>query len=496
MTLLYEGHQVFFGNLDAAKTYFEDLGFVCGPRQTISEFLVTVTDRNASVVRDGFRHRVPRTPSEFANTWRANEGYRQLQLEIEAKATVSGRVSEEITRFKAHVTAEKAPITRSRSPYSLNLAQQFTTTFHRALQRIRGEYAYFVAITIAMLVIPVMIGTMFLDIDPGTSGFFSKGGVIFFIVLFNIIVNFAEVAAQFSQRPVVEKHHSYGMYHPYIDALATMISQFPLKALNILVFTVIVYFMTGLKREVGPFFLFVVFVYLTTLTMTAWFRFVAGLVNTIELALAAAGLTVLPLAMYGGYVIPRPSMHPWFKWISYVNPIFYTVEALMAVEFHGRKAPCQSLIPSGPGFENVSVANQVCAVVGAKPGNDFVLGDDYIGLSFDYHYSNIWRNLGISVVFFVGFTFLYACMTEVKKLDDFTSSYMVFRETSPTQSMDNEKLSERTLALEPNEDVFCWKHINYDIQIEGENRRLLQDVQGYVEPGKLTALMGASGAGT
>ncbi|KAJ4289885.1 hypothetical protein N0V90_011218 [Kalmusia sp. IMI 367209] len=497
VTLLYQGHQVFFGTLEAAKTYFEDLGFVCGLRQTTSEFLVTVTDRNACVVRGGFRHRVPRTPSEFSDTWKASDAYRQLQLEIETQATESSRVSTEISRFKAYVVAEKAPITRHRSPYCLNLAQQFVTTFHRALQRIRGEYAYFVAITVAMLVIPVMIGTMFLDIDPGTSGFFSKGGAIFFIVLFNIIVNFAEVAAQFSQRPVVEKQHSYGMYHPYIDALATMISQFPLKALNILVFTVIVYFMTGLKREVGPFFLFVVFVYLTTLTMTAWFRFVAGLVNTIELALAVAGLTVLPLAMYGGYVIPRPSMHPWFKWISYVNPIFYTVEALMAIEFHGRKAPCQSLIPSGPGFENVNVANQVCTVVGAKPGSDFVLGDDYIGLSFDYYYSNIWRNLGISVVFFVGFTFLYAFTTEFKKLDDATSNYMVFRKPSPRSchSVGSEKHSERKLALEPNKDVFCWKHINYDIQIKGENQRLLQDVQGFVEPGKLTALMGASGAG-
>jgi ABC-type multidrug transport system permease subunit len=488
---------VFFGTLEASKSYFEDLGFVCGPRQTISEFLVTVTDPKACVVRSDFRHKVPRTASEFADTWRASENYRQMQLEIESRGTDSGRVSEEIARFKTHVVAEKAPVTRHRSPYSLNLAQQFQTTFSRSLRRIRGEYAYFVAITVAMLFIPVLIGTMFYDIDPGTSGFFSKGGVIFFIVLFNIIVNFAEVAAQFSQRPIVEKHHSYGMYHPYIDSLATMVSQFPLKAINILIFTVIVYFMTGLKREVGPFFIFVVFVYLTTLTMTAWFRFVAALASTIELALATAGLTVLPLAMYGGYVIPRPSMHPWFKWISYINPIFYTVEALMAVEFHGREAPCQALVPSGPGFENADVANQVCAVVGSKPGNAFVLGDDYINLSFDYHYSHVWRNLGISIVFFLGFTFLYALTTEFKKLNADGSSYMVFRRGSrgSTTTSYCENPGEEKLALEPNRDVLCWKHLNYHIQIKGKERQLLQDVQGYVEPGKLTALMGASGAG-
>ena len=35
----------------------------------------------------------------------------------------------------------------------------------------------------------------------------------------------------------------------------------------------------------------------------------------------------------------------------------------------------------------------------------------------------------------------------------------------------------------------------YDIKVKGGERRLLDHVDGWVEPGKLTALMGASGAG-
>jgi len=45
-------------------------------------------------------------------------------------------------------------------------------------------------------------------------------------------------------------------------------------------------------------------------------------------------------------------------------------------------------------------------------------------------------------------------------------------------------------------DVFTWRHLQYDVRIgKGETRRLLADVSGYVAPGKLTALMGESGAG-
>jgi len=44
-------------------------------------------------------------------------------------------------------------------------------------------------------------------------------------------------------------------------------------------------------------------------------------------------------------------------------------------------------------------------------------------------------------------------------------------------------------------DIFSWQHINYTVSASGQNRKLLDDISGYVAPGKLTALMGESGAG-
>ncbi|KAH7071476.1 ABC-2 type transporter-domain-containing protein [Paraphoma chrysanthemicola] len=509
--LLHQGQQIYFGGLIAAKHFFESMGFVCPARQTIAEFLLSVTDPSARTVRQGHDNSVPRTAEEFRDHWIRSSEYQQLRLAIENHAqTVESLQGQEVERFKGMRFAERAPATRLYSPYTLNLAMQFVATFKRSYQRIRGEYAYFLAVTGTMLVIPLVIGSMFYQIDPGTSGFFSKGGVIFFIVLFNIIVNFAEILAQFSQRPIIEKHHAYSMYHPYIDALANMASQFPIKIFNILIFTVIVYFMAGLKREAGPFFIFVVVTFLTTVTMTAWFRVIAAFTRTMDSALAVAGLSMLPLAMYGGYVIPRPSMHPWFKWISYINPIYYTIEVMMAVEFHGRNAPCQQLIPSGPGFENVSIKNQVCAVIGGKPGDSYVSGDEYLALSLEFSYDHVWRDLGILIAFFLAFTAIYAATTELKKAGGFSSSQLVFRRSgmsSEARSQDEESSTSPTGSAEKFggngsasiiggvRDVFSWKNLNYDISIKGEPRRLLSDVEGFVEPGTLTALMGASGAG-
>ena len=43
--------------------------------------------------------------------------------------------------------------------------------------------------------------------------------------------------------------------------------------------------------------------------------------------------------------------------------------------------------------------------------------------------------------------------------------------------------------------AFTWESLNYSVPVPGGTRRLLHDVYGYVKPGTLTALMGASGAG-
>ncbi|GME58261.1 ABC transporter-like protein [Neofusicoccum parvum] len=509
--VLYHGHQIWFGDLRAAKSFFEEMGFYCSPRATTAEFLTSITDPIARQVRPGFENKVPRTPEEFSLRWKDSIYYRDLMTEIQQHEIEFPREhSETLNILKDHQLAEKAPLTRKSSPYTLNLGMQFTVTAKRALQRIQGDRVYTMAMIVTMVIIALVVGSMFYNIPDDTSGFFSKGGVIYFSVLFNIIINFAEISAQFSQRPIVEKHKSFAMYHPFVDALATMIAQWPMKLMNVAIFSVIIYFLANFKQEAGPFFLFLLFNFLISVTMTGFFRTIAALVDTVETALGAAGLLMLPLAVYAGYIIPRPSMHPWFKWISYLNPIYYAIESQMIVEFHGRKAACAGLVPSGPGFEAVGLSHQVCAVTGAKPGQSYVSGDDYIEASFAYSYSHLWRNLGICIAFFIFFVFTYAVAVEYKQTAASKGEYLIFHRPlldlfRPSEKPNPQGTTQRSEALtshtvEPStvaksEDVFTWNHLDYSVDIKGEPRRLLSDVQGFVKPGTLTALMGESGAG-
>ena len=61
----------------------------------------------------------------------------------------------------------------------------------------------------------------------------------------------------------------------------------------------------------------------------------------------------------------------------------------------------------------------------------------------------------------------------------------------------NSERVEKALEASPTRsDIFSWQDLNYVVPIgKGETRQLLDNVSGYVVPGKLTALMGESGAG-
>ena len=66
----------------------------------------------------------------------------------------------------------------------------------------------------------------------------------------------------------------------------------------------------------------------------------------------------------------------------------------MTNEFHTLNGACATLVPSGPGYSNITIANQVCTSVGSVPGQAFVNGNAFLKLSYGFEYSNIWRVRG------------------------------------------------------------------------------------------------------
>lgn len=149
--------------------------------------------------------------------------------------------------------------------------------------------------------------------------------------------------------------------------------------------------MANLRRETGHVFIFLLFGFVSTITMSMIIRTIGQTSKTIHQALTPTAMLILILVIYTGFVLPTDSMQHWLRWINYLNPIAYAYESLVANEFAGRDFPCETFIPAGPAYLNITAAERACSVSGALPGASFIDGSLYIGSAYGYYSSHIWR---------------------------------------------------------------------------------------------------------
>lgn len=504
VTVLYAGRQVYFGPVERAKAYFQEMGYYCPPRQSTPEFLTAVTDPNGRIVDREFEGRkIPHTADEFETYWLNSSDFVALNREIDQYNAENSRDAT-IDRFQSASKAEKMKRQRPHSRYMLTYLSQLKLVANRGWDRVVGDMAYTVIQTIGSTIQALIIGSLFYNINNSTSGAFSRGGVLFFSLLYNALASLAEINNAFSQRPILMKQKSYSFYHMSTESLQRHFSDLPVRLLTYTVFGLIVYFLSNLHRTAGQFFFYMLIMAVTSFAIGAFFNMISSFTKEASSANAIAGIGVLMLSIYTGYMVPLPVMHKWFWWINFLNPLRWGFESLMANEFHGRDMPCDVLVPSGPGYENVALENQVCAFAGSVSGRTTVSGDTYIDISYTYRWSHAWRNFGIVVAFWIGFAVLDALACEYLNPVSGGGDILLFKrghmpeniEETESKVADSNALETQLSALNDGEpDVFSWQHVNYTVPVKGGTRKLLDNIQGYVKPGTMTALMGESGAG-
>ncbi|PNP44631.1 ATP-binding cassette, subfamily G (WHITE), member 2, PDR [Trichoderma gamsii] len=514
--VLYEGRQIFFGRGDEAKQYFIDLGFECPARQTTPDFLTSMTSPIERVVRPGWEGRAPRTPDEFAAAWKNSAQYKALQAEIEEYKQAHPINGPDADAFRASRQAQQAKGQRAKSPYTLSYTQQIQLCLWRGWRRLTGDPSLTIGSLIGNFGMALIIGSVYYNLSENASSFFQRGSLLFFACLMNAFASALEILTLYAQRPIVEKHARYALYHPSAEAISSMLCDLPYKVVNAIIFNITLYFMTNLRREVGPFFFFLLISFASVLVMSMIFRTIASASRTLFQALVPAAILILSLVIFTGFVLPTRYMLGWCRWIGYIDPLSYAFEALVVNEFHNREFECVDFIPSKnfPEYSNVSSANQVCSSVGAVSGQLYVSGDAYVGSAFQYEWGHRWRNFGIVIAFIIFFLFTYMVSAELVSEKKSKGEVLMYRRGhKPTAAVHAEKkaqdpeaamanigpilTSERTKEgmLQRQTSVFQWHDVCYEVKIKSETRRILDNVDGWVKPGTLTALMGVSGAG-
>jgi ATP-binding cassette, subfamily G (WHITE), member 2, PDR len=194
VSVLYEGRQIYFGNIHAAKEFFVNIGFECPSRQTTADFLTSLTSPSERVVRPGFEGTVPYTPDEFAAVWQKSEDKALLLREIDEFEQQYPIGGEDLEKFKDARRAAQAKSQRVRSPYTLSVPMQIKLCTDRGFQRLRGDGSLFVTNLIGQAGLGLIISSVFFNLQNDTAALYSKGALLFFSILMAAFQSMLEVS--------------------------------------------------------------------------------------------------------------------------------------------------------------------------------------------------------------------------------------------------------------------------------------------------------------
>ncbi|KAL1878531.1 hypothetical protein VTK73DRAFT_7872 [Phialemonium thermophilum] len=504
--VINHGHQIFQGAIADAESHFKRIGFVRGPRTTITDFLSSMTgDMSLRSTRAGYENAAPRTPLQLAGAFRSSIYYAPL---LDAVAQ----------------TKQQTPNPASpRQVFSLPIHLQIAFCASRQFTVLMREYHTWLVEAACLVVQSLFLGTLYRDKKHVTGSFFVLESSLFYAVLVPSLRAMNEFGNTFGQRGLVIRQRRYRFYRPLSYALG-LLGADALAAFVAVACNIPQYFMTGFQPDAGKFFTWLTVLFVLHLAMSMLFRACAVFASSMERAVLPVGVGFNCLVMYTGLYVTPKSMRAWLGWLRWLNPMYYAFESVIASEFGNLDYSCSDA-DVAPGGRNASSFDHfVCAVPGADAGRFTVSGSSFIADNFSFHTSHIWRNVGINAAIFAFFAVVSAFGMERYKLPAGRLATVFFkaepdeiRVKSPGTSSDSDRekgevdgdappltqphsrasrASRQVSAMSQHpRRPLVWHDLSLDVKVKGESRRLLDHLDGSVEPGSLTALMGVSGAG-
>ncbi|KAF8682044.1 hypothetical protein HU200_045504 [Digitaria exilis] len=474
LILMAEGKVIYHGPQSEAQNYFEECGFRCPERKGMADFLQEVLSRKDqrqywSSTDESYRYI---SPHQLSSMFRKYQKERKLDEPSVPQKSELGKESLSLNKyslpklelFKACGAREALLIKRSMSVYAFKIVQ--------------------LSIIAAMTMSVFFRSHMTTDL---THAHYYMGALYYSI--FMIMLNgIPEMTMQLARLPSFYKQKSYHFYPSWAYAIPASILKVPISLLDSLAWICITYYGIGYTTTVSRFFSQFLIFSLLHQSVTSMYRFLAAHAQTPILCFFYSFASIAFFLVFGGFILPKPSMPGWLSWGFWISPLTYAEISTAINEFLAPRWQKETM-------QNKTIGNQILINHG-------------LYYSWYFYWISVGALLGFIILFYIAFGLALAYKRPIQAYH----GSMPRKCFSEVQQRDIQKESdvhtniakEAKMAMPAMQLALTFRNLNYYVDTPPEMLKrgysarriqLLNNVTGAFRPGVLSALMGVSGAG-
>ncbi|KAJ3570120.1 hypothetical protein NP233_g4613 [Leucocoprinus birnbaumii] len=223
--------------------------------------------------------------------------------------------------------------TRPRLTYATTFLTQFRYLCGREWKILRRDKSLFITHLAVSCVLGVFCGGLYYQTNESIAGFQSRVGCLFFL---GALIAFSSLSALYNIveiRPLFLRERSSAYYSPTSWLLSRFFfDMIPLRLIPTIIVSSVTYWMAGLSHHPANFFKFLFVLVLYSMAMTL-FNFLLGtLFQNGGIAILLSALTALYQMTYAGFFVHLDSIPPVLRWLQWLCPLKYTLEALSVNE--------------------------------------------------------------------------------------------------------------------------------------------------------------------
>ncbi|KAL1804218.1 hypothetical protein ACET3Z_032865 [Daucus carota] len=323
--LLSEGCPIYYGPASAALDYFSSIGFSTNISTNPSDLLLDLAN--------GIRPDLVQATEQGDTTEQERKSVREV-LKASYDTNIFTRLRTEICSADvtdySHTKDGSARGRGNSEQWCTSWWHQFKVLLLRGLRERR--YDAFNRLRIFQVISVAVLGGLLWWNTP-TSHIEDRITLIFFFSAFWGFYPLYSAVFTFPQeRRMLIKERSSGMYRLSSYFLARTIGDLPLELALPTAFTLIVYWMGGLKPDPFTFILSLLIVLYSVLVAQSLGLAFGALLMDVKQATTLASVTTLVFLMAGGYYIQQ--IPPFIVWLKYLSYSYYCYKLLLGVQYN------------------------------------------------------------------------------------------------------------------------------------------------------------------